>query len=98
MKTSVTDHSRMIQYDKITNGAGSMRYQVVRFVRGIRGLRKRSVNTAQILQWFHGTPEDFVLSAIASAVSSGFINSAPGYAQWSITPAGEASLKATRKN
>jgi hypothetical protein len=69
MAASRTDYSRRIDWSGVSGDAlASMRAQVARFVRGIRGPRLDGVSEQQILDWFSGTPAPFVKEGILEAV------------------------------
>ena len=70
MSCSRTDDSRRVDWSHVSGNAdGRMRYQLLRFVHGIRKPRENPVTKKQILAWFHGTPRDFVEQAIRAAIT-----------------------------
>lgn len=66
-------NSRMVDYSAITNGFSKLREAIRIFVFGILARRKNPVSEKQITRWFHGTPKEFVLTALAFVEHDGFI-------------------------
>ncbi len=70
MNCSRTHYSRMIDYSAVENGLSKLRTAAYNYIHGhSRGgmfsrPRKNPVSQKQILKWFHGTPADFVLTAL----------------------------------
>ena len=65
MNCSRTHDSRMIDYSAVENrGLAMLREALYLFILGIKGRRQNPVSRKQILKWFHGTPEEFVLVAL----------------------------------
>ena len=76
MNASLKDDARMVDYSALgENGPRKLRYQIVRFVRGIHGERENPVASPQIYNWFGGTPAALVSANIDDAIHEGFIRS-----------------------
>lgn len=67
----MTDYSRLVMYEQLPNGLRSLKWQVVRYVRGVRKHRTIPVSLDQIKKWFYGTDEAFVMLALGELVGEG---------------------------
>jgi hypothetical protein len=74
VNASRKDDARMVDYSALgENGPRMLRYQIVRFVRGIRVKRENPVTSRQIYNWFGGTPAAFVSATLDDVIHEGFI-------------------------
>jgi hypothetical protein len=60
----------MIDYSAVVDGQRKLQNALYQFILGIRGRRQAPVTRAQIMKWFHGTPESFVVEALAALLAS----------------------------
>lgn len=102
---SLAKQDRAIDWSAVKGDAlAAMRRAVLRFVRGYRGERKNEVTRKQILDWFKGTPSEFVEDAILDAVTrdelrpcrAALVQRSNSKTVYEITDKGREALKAVK--
>jgi hypothetical protein len=68
MNCSRTHDSRMIDYSAAVDGDRRLQNALYQYILGIRGRRTEGVSRSQIMKWFRGTPESFVVTALNTVV------------------------------